>query len=92
MPYVRVGEENSGRIEIYYEDHGRGRPVVLIHGYPLNGHSWEKQLPALLDAGYRVIAYDRRGFGASSSRPSAMTTTRSPPTFAGSWTCWTCAT
>ncbi len=66
MPYVRVGEENSGRIEIYYEDHGRGRPVVLIHGYPLNGHSWEKQLPALLDAGYRVIAYDRRGFGASS--------------------------
>ena len=54
MPYVRVGEENSGRIEIYYEDHGRGRPVVLIHGYPLNGHSWEKQLPALLDAGYRV--------------------------------------
>ena len=66
MPYVRVGEENSGQIEIYYEDHGRGRPVVLIHGYPLNGHSWEKQLPALLDAGYRVIAYDRRGFGASS--------------------------
>jgi non-heme chloroperoxidase len=66
MPYVRVGEENSGRIEIYYEDHGSGRPVVLIHGYPLNGHSWEKQLPALLDAGYRVIAYDRRGFGASS--------------------------
>ena len=65
MPYVRVGEENSGRIEISYEDHGRGRPVVL-HGYPLNGHSWEKQLPALLDAGYRVIAYDRRGFGASS--------------------------
>ena len=66
MPYVSVGEENSGRIEIYYEDHGRGRPVVLIHRYPLNGHSWEKQLPALLDAGYRVIAYDRRGFGASS--------------------------
>ena len=66
MPYVRVGEENSGRIEIYYEDHGSGRPVVLIHGYPLNGHSWEMQLPVLLDAGYRVIAYDRRGFGASS--------------------------
>jgi non-heme chloroperoxidase len=66
MPYVIVGEENSGRIEIYYEDHGSGRPVVLIHGYPLNGHSWEKQVPALLDAGHRVIAYDRRGFGASS--------------------------
>jgi non-heme chloroperoxidase len=66
MPYVNVGEENSGSIQIYYEDHGTGRPVVLIHGYPLNGHSWEKQIPALLDAGHRVIAYDRRGFGASS--------------------------
>jgi non-heme chloroperoxidase len=66
MPYVTVGKENSGDIEIYYEDHGRGRPVVLIHGYPLSGHSWEKQLPVLLDAGYRIIAYDRRGFGDSS--------------------------
>jgi non-heme chloroperoxidase len=66
MPYVNVGAENSGPIELYYEDHGVGRPVVLIHGYPLNGHSWERQVPDLLDAGYRVIAYDRRGFGASS--------------------------
>ncbi|HEY2550229.1 MAG TPA: alpha/beta hydrolase [Streptosporangiaceae bacterium] len=66
MPYVTVGQENSGSIEIYYEDHGSGRPVMLIHGYPLNGHSWEKQIPVLLDAGYRVIAYDRRGFGNSS--------------------------
>jgi non-heme chloroperoxidase len=66
MPYVSVGEENSGRIDLYYEDHGTGMPVVLIHGYPLNGHSWEKQVPALLDAGHRVIAYDRRGFGDSS--------------------------
>ena len=66
MPYVNVGAENSGRIELYYEDHGTGQPVVLIHGYPLNGHSWEKQIPGLLDAGHRVIAYDRRGFGASS--------------------------
>ncbi|MFB9907732.1 alpha/beta fold hydrolase [Allokutzneria oryzae] len=66
MPYVKVGEENSGDINIYYEDHGTGRPVVLIHGFPLSGHSWEKQLQVLLDAGYRVIAYDRRGFGASS--------------------------
>jgi non-heme chloroperoxidase len=66
MPYVTVGEENSGSIALYYEDHGSGRPVVLIHGYPLNGRSWEKQVPALLDAGHRVIAYDRRGFGASS--------------------------
>src|SRR2546430_8306832 len=66
MPYIAVGEENSTKIELYYEDHGSGRPVVLIHGYPLNGHSWEKQVPALLDAGHRVIAYDRRGFGRSS--------------------------
>jgi len=66
MPYVTVGEENSGTIEIYYEDHGSGQPVVLIHGYPLDGHSWEKQVPGLLGAGKRVIAYDRRGFGHSS--------------------------
>jgi non-heme chloroperoxidase len=66
MPFVTVGQENSGNIDIYYEDHGSGRPVVLIHGYPLSGHSWEKQLGVLLDAGHRVIAYDRRGFGDSS--------------------------
>ena len=66
MPYVEVGKENSGPISLYYEDHGSGQPVVLIHGYPLNGASWEKQIPVLLDAGYRVIAYDRRGFGRSS--------------------------
>lgn len=66
MPYVTVGEENSGSIELYYEDHGSGKPVVLIHGYPLSGASWEKQVPALLGAGYRVITYDRRGFGRSS--------------------------
>jgi len=66
MPYVNVGKENSGNIDLYYEDHGTGNPVVLIHGYPLSGASWEKQVPALLDAGYRVIIYDRRGFGQSS--------------------------
>lgn len=66
MPYVTVGKENSGDIELYYEDHGSGQPVVLIHGYPLSGASWEKQVPALLEAGYRVITYDRRGFGKSS--------------------------
>ncbi|MEV7801966.1 alpha/beta hydrolase [Microbispora sp. NPDC088329] len=66
MAYVTVGQENSTDIDLYYEDHGSGQPVVLIHGYPLDGHSWEKQIPALLDAGYRVIAYDRRGFGRSS--------------------------
>ncbi|MFG2358825.1 alpha/beta fold hydrolase [Streptomyces sp. NPDC048521] len=66
MPFVTVGQENSGAIELYYEDHGNGRPVVLIHGYPLNGHSWEKQERVLLEAGYRVVTYDRRGFGRSS--------------------------
>ena len=66
MPYVTVGEENSGNIEIYYEDHGSGQPVVLIHGYPLSGASWERQVPVLLESGYRVITYDRRGFGQSS--------------------------
>ncbi len=66
MPYITVGKENSGNIDLYYEDHGSGEPVVLIHGYPLSGASWEKQLPVLLDAGHRVITYDRRGFGKSS--------------------------
>ena len=66
MPYVTVGKENSSSIDLYYEDHGSGQPVVLIHGYPLSGASWEKQLPLLLNAGYRVITYDRRGFGKSS--------------------------
>ncbi|KLL09845.1 alpha/beta fold hydrolase [Protofrankia coriariae] len=66
MPYITVDQENSGDIDIYYEDHGSGQPVVLIHGFPLDGASWEKQIPMLLDAGYRVIHYDRRGFGRSS--------------------------
>ncbi|MFY9910170.1 MAG: alpha/beta hydrolase [Candidatus Sulfotelmatobacter sp.] len=66
MPFVTVGKENSGDIELYYEDHGAGSPVVLIHGYPLSGSSWEKQVPVLLEAGHRVITYDRRGFGKSS--------------------------
>lgn len=66
MPYLTVGEENSGPIDLYYEDHGAGQPVVLIHGWPLSGASWEKQTRALLAAGYRVITYDRRGFGKSS--------------------------
>src|SRR5580700_4172975 len=66
MSYITVGKENSSDIELYYEDHGSGQPIVLIHGYPLSGASWEKQVPALLDAGYRVITYDRRGFGKSS--------------------------
>jgi len=66
MPHVTVGKENSANIDLYYEDHGSGQPVILIHGYPLSCSSWEKQLPVLLNAGHRVIAYDRRGFGKSS--------------------------
>jgi non-heme chloroperoxidase len=65
MPYVAVGKENGADIELYYEDHGSGQPVVLIHGYPLDGSSWEKQTAVLLEAGKRVITYDRRGFGKS---------------------------
>ncbi len=79
MPYVTAGRENSGNVDLYYEDHGSGNPVVLIHGYPLSGASWEKQAAALLNAGYRVITYDRRGFG-KSSQP---TTGYNYDTFAG---------
>jgi non-heme chloroperoxidase len=66
MPNLSVGVENSGSIDLYYEDHGSGQPVVLIHGYPLSGRAWDKQVPVLLEAGQRVITYDRRGFGKSS--------------------------
>jgi non-heme chloroperoxidase len=70
MATVTVGKENSTAIDLYYEDHGSGSPVVLIHGWPLSGASWEKQTAALLHAGHRVITYDRRGFGRS-SKPGA---------------------
>lgn len=66
MPFVKVGVENNAAIEIHYRDHGSGRPIVLIHGYPLDGNSWERQERELLAAGFRCISYDRRGFGASS--------------------------
>src|SRR5215510_5253975 len=66
MPFLKVGQENSGSIDLYYEDHGAGHPVVLIHGYPLSRRAWDKQVPELLDDGRRVITYDRRGFGMSS--------------------------
>jgi non-heme chloroperoxidase len=66
MPALTVGQENSAAIELYYEDHGTGAPVVLIHGWPLSGAAWEKQTAALLAAGHRVVTYDRRGFGRSS--------------------------
>src|SRR5438105_1487092 len=69
MNAITVGKENSTSIDLYYEDHGSGSPVVLIHGWPLSGASWEKQTAALLAAGHRVITYDRRGFGRS-SKPS----------------------
>ncbi len=70
MPYITVDKENSGNIDLYYEDHGAGKPVILVHGWPLSGASWEKQVPVLLEAGYRVITYDRRGFG-SSGKPTS---------------------
>jgi pimeloyl-ACP methyl ester carboxylesterase len=70
MPFVTVGRENSMPVELYYEDHGSGDPVVLIHGFPLSGRAWERQERALIAAGHRVITYDRRGFG-KSSRPAA---------------------
>jgi pimeloyl-ACP methyl ester carboxylesterase len=70
MPHLTVGKENSGSIDLYYEDHGGGSPVVLIHGYPLSGRAWDRQVPVLLDAGHRVIVYDRRGFGQSSQPTS----------------------
>lgn len=68
MNYINVGKENSCNIDLYYEDHGAGKPVVLIHGWPLSSASWEKQVSTLVSAGYRVITYDRRGFG-NSSKP-----------------------
>jgi pimeloyl-ACP methyl ester carboxylesterase len=70
VSYLTVGNENSGSINLYYEDHGAGPPVVLIHGYPLSSRAWDKQVPVLLEANHRVIAYDRRGFG-KSSQPAA---------------------
>ena len=69
MGTITVGQENSGAIEIYYEDHGAGTPVVLLSGWPLDSRSWEPQVLPLLQAGHRVIVYDRRGFGRS-SRPT----------------------
>jgi non-heme chloroperoxidase len=66
MARVTVGEDNGNPVELSYEDHGLGQPVILVHGWPLSGRSWEQQVPVLVDDGYRVITYDRRGFGASS--------------------------
>lgn len=72
MAFVTVGEENAHDVEVYYEDHGSGRPVVLLQGYPLDGAAWEPQTLALLDAGYRVITIDRRGFGRSTRVAAAF--------------------
>lgn len=66
MPTITVATENNHPVQLHYEDQGSGKPVVLIHGWPLSGRSWEAQVPALVAAGYRVVTYDRRGFGASS--------------------------
>jgi non-heme chloroperoxidase len=73
MPYITVGAENSAPIDLYYEDHGTGQPVVLIHGFPLATPAWEKQVPSLMSAGYRTITYDRRGFGNSSQPANGYT-------------------
>ncbi|HEY1590498.1 MAG TPA: alpha/beta hydrolase [Solirubrobacteraceae bacterium] len=70
MPFVKVGTENTADINVHYNDHGSGKPIVLIHGYPLDGNSWERQERVLLANGYRCISYDRRGFG-KSSQPTA---------------------
>lgn len=70
MALLTVGKENSADIQLYYEDRGSGRPVILVHGWPLSGGSWEKQSQMLIASGFRVITYDRRGFGRSSA-PSA---------------------
>lgn len=64
MPYITKNDNQN--VELYYEDFGSGQPLILIHGWPLSGKSWEMQIPVLLDLGYRVITYDRRGFGKSS--------------------------
>ena len=69
MPDIYIGKENTSPIDIHYDDVGTGQPIVLIHGFPLSGRSWEKQIPPLLNAGFRVVTYDRRGFG-NSSQPS----------------------
>ena len=76
MPRLTVGTENSAPIEIHYEDHGSGDPIILIHGFPPNGNSWERQERELLSHGYRVISYDRRGFGGSSQPTSLVGTTK----------------
>ncbi|MEN8817159.1 MAG: alpha/beta fold hydrolase [Nonlabens sp.] len=69
MPYLeKTTAQKAADVDIYFEDHGSGQPIILIHGWPLSGAMWEYQVPALIDAGYRVITYDRRGFGRS-SRP-----------------------
>ena len=92
MPYVHVGDENSGSIDLHYEDHGSGPPVVLIHGYPLSGRAWDRQLPVLLQAGRRVITYDRRGFGKSSQPTSGYDYDTSPPIYTRSSRSWTFVT
>ena len=92
MAYITVGTENSADIELFYTDQGSGQPVVLIHGFPLNGESWGKQQAALLDAGYRVIAYDRRGFGASTKTGSGYDFDTFAADLTRSWTTSTSTT
>jgi non-heme chloroperoxidase len=81
MSYLTIGEEDSGSIVLHYEDHGAGAPVVLIHGYPLSGRAWDIQVPVLLEAGHRVITYDRRGSATPGCPHWDTTTTPSRPTW-----------
>ena len=91
MGTITVGQENTTPIELYYEDHGSGPAVVLLSGWPVDSRSWEPQVHALLEAGHRVIVYDRRGFGQSSRPTEGMTSTRSPPTSTRCWPSSICA-
>ncbi|OKK22267.1 bromoperoxidase [Streptomyces sp. CB00455] len=66
MPRINASTQKGSAVELHFEDRGDGPPVVLIHGWPLSGRSWEPQIGPLVEAGHRVITYDRRGFGSSS--------------------------
>ena len=78
MSYITVGKENSGDIEIYYKDWGKGQPIVFSHGWPLSGDDWDAQMLFFLNNGYRVVAHDRRGHGRSSRPATAMTWITTP--------------
>lgn len=65
MSFIETTSTEKGNLQLYYEDYGEGQPVILIHGWPLSGQMWEYQVEEIVNAGYRCITYDRRGFGKS---------------------------